>query len=228
MTADQLKEYDKKLKVQILLHALNMPAAGRQWAEIAVDRLARLPNPQPVVQSEESILETVKFYTNRANCDQELLAHCLYTRQLPIPQAPALRLAVLKFAHLMEWKLRLNDYRPGWKNEPKDWLLDRLMEEVQELKVAHPGKLTAYEAADVANFAMMIADNEWQHSIDEALSPAPQAPQIEGVAKHVYDLLSEAVDTLDRWMPELPKDARPRELSREIHKALAILKAVQG
>jgi len=86
----------------------------------------------------------------------------------------AIRPAVLKFAHLMEWKLRLNDDRPGWKDCTKEWLLGRLKEELAELEKAHPGKLTAYEAADVANFVMMIADNEWDHDMVETMSPSAQ------------------------------------------------------
>lgn len=79
-----------------------------------------------------------------------------------------LRPEVLAFAHLMEAQLKANDHKPGWKGE--DWypLLMRMREETIELHEALiPGSRTdlpawwkrvGSEAADVANFAMMIAD----------------------------------------------------------------------
>jgi len=88
-----------------------------------------------------------------------------------------LRPLVRKFAETMERKLRENEYKSIWKNESANWLLDRLREEVEELDRAiyrpdwkcHVDKPENQrrcemrsdvwrEAADVANFAMMVAD----------------------------------------------------------------------
>lgn len=71
-----------------------------------------------------------------------------------------LRPEVLAFARLMERQLRANDHKPGWKNDTPVALMRRLEEEAQELNGAlgwSPVEV-ALEAADVANFAMMIAD----------------------------------------------------------------------
>jgi NTP pyrophosphatase (non-canonical NTP hydrolase) len=76
-----------------------------------------------------------------------------------------LRPEVLKFALAMEGELKANDHKGGWKDSHFAWLLSRLTEELSELagevykfpKVKNP-KLITKEAADVANFAMMIAD----------------------------------------------------------------------
>jgi NTP pyrophosphatase (non-canonical NTP hydrolase) len=79
------------------------------------------------------------------------------------------RREVLTMALLMEGKLRENDHKTGWKAEDPAWLLERLQEEVDELgdamreAAARPDSAAAKrdvgrEAADVANFAMMIAD----------------------------------------------------------------------
>jgi hypothetical protein len=78
---------------------------------------------------------------------------------------------VKAFALAMEAKLKENDHKRGWKQERKDWLYGRLQEEVEELghllgglqsvgKFSSPEyrKKILREAADVANFAMMIAD----------------------------------------------------------------------
>ena len=77
-----------------------------------------------------------------------------------------LRPEVAAFAMLMEEKLLLNDHRPGWKNDDVHALIARLYEEARELVQAigegvDPAVVHAEigrEAADVANFAMMIAD----------------------------------------------------------------------
>ena len=88
-----------------------------------------------------------------------------------------LRPAVRWFAEQMELQLRANDHkgRNGWKDSTERWLLHRLEEETLELrdalrfacndcghiasnKAPQPAEIIK-EAADVANFAMFIADN---------------------------------------------------------------------
>ena len=68
------------------------------------------------------------------------------------------------FAEQMELRLRANDYKGGWEASPLAYLNGRLREEMNELdrevfplSEADPKRVT-HEAADVANFAMMIAD----------------------------------------------------------------------
>lgn len=80
----------------------------------------------------------------------------------------AWRPEVRAFADLMERQLRANDHKPGWDHDVAEDLLLRLRQETQELAEAiAPGSRTTTkawrqqvgtEAADVANFAMMIAD----------------------------------------------------------------------
>jgi hypothetical protein len=82
---------------------------------------------------------------------------------------PVLRPCVQKFAELMEIKLRENDHKGGWSTVPDKRLFELLLEECSELateldqahwKSSSPARLHVMrEAADVANFAMMIADN---------------------------------------------------------------------
>lgn len=81
-----------------------------------------------------------------------------------LKRAAEIRPVVLAFALAMERKLRAHDDRPGWKDEPNDYLIARLREEMVELAAAldrgrHVPLDIVGEAADVANFAMMIADN---------------------------------------------------------------------
>ena len=64
------------------------------------------------------------------------------------------------FANEMEFQLIENDHKSGWRGLTNAWLLNRLRQEVGELERAViEGKNVIEEAADVANFAMMIAAN---------------------------------------------------------------------
>ena len=89
-----------------------------------------------------------------------------------------IRKEVQWFAKKMEEKLARNDYKSGWKGYDKDgkqnwkegcsveWLFFKLSEEIgelsKELRALLAGSKTdefiILECADVANFAMMIAD----------------------------------------------------------------------
>ncbi len=88
-------------------------------------------------------------------------------------QWDALREPLQRFATLMEETLRKHDDRGGWENCREVWLLQRLREETLELEDAMGRGQSSVpsEAADVANFAMMIADNSgW---LSGALPPVP-------------------------------------------------------
>ena len=72
------------------------------------------------------------------------------------------------FSQQMERVLRENDHKGGWCNERTEDLMDALCDEVGELNFAAcPPKgesdsaQVICEAADVAAFAMMIADNAY-------------------------------------------------------------------
>lgn len=76
-----------------------------------------------------------------------------------------IRPEVVAFAEAMEAKLNLNDHKEHWNKQSMSYLVQRLREEMLELrdklntpiKDLEPGEILS-EAADVANFAMMIAD----------------------------------------------------------------------
>lgn len=71
------------------------------------------------------------------------------------------RREVRLFAQLMERRLRENDHKSGWKQDIAPTLFRRLQQETAELDGAIDfGRAVdiVREAADVANFAMMIAD----------------------------------------------------------------------
>lgn len=70
------------------------------------------------------------------------------------------------FAEAMEIQLCANDHKTGWSRMSLKTLLHRLRQETAELERAiemnAPAHVIIAEAADVANFAMMIADNSAQ------------------------------------------------------------------
>jgi hypothetical protein len=69
---------------------------------------------------------------------------------------------VMAFARLMEQKLRENDHKGHWRGYSLEILERLLREELEKLKRAlmySPPGIVARRAANVANFAMMIADN---------------------------------------------------------------------
>ena len=70
--------------------------------------------------------------------------------------------AVGNFATIMRMKLSKNNHKSHWSESDNECLLGRMSEEITELKEAIASgdrDRIIFEAADVANFAMMIADN---------------------------------------------------------------------
>lgn len=96
---------------------------------------------------------------------------------------------VCAFADLMEQKLQANDHKGGWRGDAPWPLFLRLKEEVRELAdLLGPGTRGDFaswayrvgrEAADVANFAMMIADvcGALDGFQPQALYATPQPPE---------------------------------------------------
>ena len=84
-----------------------------------------------------------------------------------------LRPEVKAMAILMEHELRKNDHKGGWKGDDIRGLMDHLRDEVAELAHVADPRIAPYvpkeargvlegpgsEAADVANMALMVADN---------------------------------------------------------------------
>ena len=77
---------------------------------------------------------------------------------------------IMWFANEMEGVLQRNDHKTGWSNLTNKWLLNRLKQEVKELERAiKKDMFVVLEATDIANFAMMIADNYRSKKEEEQL-----------------------------------------------------------
>lgn len=85
-----------------------------------------------------------------------------------------MRWEIKRFAEVMEYNLKSNDRKGGWHNCPIEFLTHKLHEEVSELMIVLQDprlysdnedtrqffiERLVSEAADVANIAMMFADN---------------------------------------------------------------------
>lgn len=68
----------------------------------------------------------------------------------------SLRPEVQWFAAQMELALKENDHKTGWKDCSKDWLVEQMYRHAVKL---WNGEIELKYAVNVANFAMMIADN---------------------------------------------------------------------
>jgi hypothetical protein len=81
---------------------------------------------------------------------------------------PGPRKAVRQFAYDMEKQLKVNDHKRGWEDEHQNFLFNRIPHNLKkldkELRKADRDKHTiTLLCANIANFAMMIADNEGEH-----------------------------------------------------------------
>ena len=75
-----------------------------------------------------------------------------------------LRKELCDFVWLQEKILRDNDNKRHWSYHSNTYLLRRLRDEIQELEIAlidGDSEDIRHECADTANFAMMIANNNW-------------------------------------------------------------------
>ena len=98
----------------------------------------------------------------------------------------------MKLTHFliaMQKELDANDHKDGWEGWDIEYLLERARQELDELDEAvHDDKPSARrilsEAADVANFCYMIADNEcsardpqWQTPKESDTEPERVGPE---------------------------------------------------
>lgn len=116
----------------------------------------------------------------------------------PVPFAAlAVRPEVAAFALAMEERLRANDHKGGWDRDHPYALHDRLLDEAKELRgeireswvtlgknpsdeaVAVATRRIHHEAADVANFAMMVADRCF--ALPRTVTPAPAPAEVGAV-----------------------------------------------
>jgi len=70
-----------------------------------------------------------------------------------------LRPEVKRFAEEMERQLRNNDHKGGWENCDRTFLLNELVKNYKALLATGKKENILRRCVNIANFAMMIADN---------------------------------------------------------------------
>lgn len=118
------------------------------------------------IKSVRAARDAVRARTTPATLSTATLAAIAEARGLRVVKA---RAEVISFAEAMEAALAKNEHKGGWKDDGALELHQRIVEETDELRAElmkrreRPGyannqALILSEAADVANFAMMVAD----------------------------------------------------------------------
>ena len=131
----------------------NPPLAPGGDVREALENIANGREPSTGSPLAVTQLEDVRRYARQA------LAALQSSTSAYVPEG--WRPEVIAFANLMEQQLRANDHKPGWKEDERWPLFHRMVQEMREtgdvLDEGSPDTI-GREAADVANFAMMIAD----------------------------------------------------------------------
>jgi len=99
-----------------------------------------------------------KYQTLCANC--QFIKLKTSVRKTPVA-LPPWHFKLDSFIKAMRLKLQANNHKGGWDQYSLGALFQKLIEEVDELKAAivnEPVENIALEAADIANYALMIAD----------------------------------------------------------------------
>lgn len=119
-------------------------------------------------QNEEGTLIALRFGTDRDCINVFELGEeiAFFTQQIepnPIP-----RLEVMEFSRDMEIQLAKNDHKRGWINEHHQDLTGSILYQLEKLrkeliKIDKDKNEISKRCSNIANFAMMIADNEGEH-----------------------------------------------------------------
>lgn len=138
-------------------HRRELVALADERLGIALEEQARAERAESeVAATKKALIETVGRLDDMNDAVEAAMPELREHR--------GLRREVRAFALLMEQKLRENDYKGGWGECELPWLLGRLRQEVDELGAVAQARppmgpeQVGREAADVGNFAMMIAD----------------------------------------------------------------------
>ncbi|MBT2647231.1 hypothetical protein J7E52_10930 [Bacillus sp. ISL-34] len=119
-------------------------------------------------QNEEGTLIALRFGADRDCINVFELGEeiAFFTQQ--IEPNPNPRLEVMEFSRDMEVQLQKNDHKKGWIQENYDFLIRKIgthgMKLHEELSKLDKDKSKIISlCANIANYAMMIADNEGEH-----------------------------------------------------------------
>lgn len=89
----------------------------------------------------------------------------LFAQQVDV-RYPEVREEVYGFAREMELQIRANEHKGGWENSSLDFLISELLRNVGKLKKCLSHEDFRRRCANIANFAMMLADNDRREELE--------------------------------------------------------------
>lgn len=160
-----------------------------------------------------------------------LAQSCANALRPPAPAATVTgwRPEVAAFADAMENKLRANDHKGGWKNDINLDLYYRMEEESRELLTAvATGRVDEIlgEAADVANFAMMVADVCGVLDIRRRLTPPEITDAMRAVVEEAEIIIAWATPT--EWVNDSVYINIPKSKLIALRSAVAAVRGAGG
>jgi hypothetical protein len=236
----ETEELRRLLGVQIAVHATESRELAEKDARIdrltaALDGASRSLTAIAIADTEDGneylkdVRETRRFAGSRAEVAREDLStptdSGTPTTAKLVP-VEGIRPEVLWFASKMEERLRANDHKGGWHECDWDFLQGRMADEADELvALLRSSGITQteriwHEAADVANFAMMIADNARLSALDgnEYLKDVRETRRFAGSRAEVArEDLSTPTDSGAPTTAKLVPVERLRQIDKAIH-----------
>lgn len=189
----------------------NSPGIDRQWKEI-------FPNPAAY----RKMVLAQKKAELAATTTNTMLAAIKPFENYRSLSYMEIRPEIMRVAEAMEHKLRENAHKGKWKFCPLQYLSMRLTQEKKELIRAVMEKRyqdVLNEAADVCNFAMMIADNYRPNSEAKEAVEQPLT-QVKSSAGATAEQICELCDNIELLMNESNIDGSAFCLVNRIRKLL--------
>ncbi|MEK3658213.1 hypothetical protein NSQ29_01460 [Paenibacillus sp. FSL F4-0236] len=140
-----------------------------------VDEAAKAFEERPNLAAYINESETLIGVRSGADRDSVRVYHlgegvALFTQQVDV-RVPRLRKEVARFTVLMEEQLRANEDKGGWENATQLFLKNELEKNFRRLWSCGSHEEFRRRCANIANFAMMLADNDIREENDRRVKP---------------------------------------------------------
>lgn len=133
-----------------------------EFVREAKDSFERVLNAETYTNTDETLI-ALRMGIDRDCVLVYELGDCIANFVQQMEAKPNPRKAVRNFAYDMEQQLLMNDHKPGWKDEHVEFLYKQMILNTAKLVKAIGAESDKDEitrrCANIANFAMMIADN---------------------------------------------------------------------
>jgi hypothetical protein len=137
------------------------------FVEEASDAFENNPNWYTYINADDSLI-ALRYGSDRDCVLVYELGFKIANFVQQMDPCPVPRKSVMEFAHDMEKQLKVNDHKGSWNREHHEFLLNEIYKNLSKLQVALSKEdkskdVITIRCANIANFAMMVADNEGEH-----------------------------------------------------------------